>query len=360
MKVCFFSSDISRTGGTERVSLIIANELVKRGYEVCFLSLFRGDTTKFTRHDSIKLFSLHMENKTGFVERKIFPYVRLLRFLKKENPDVLINIDVILCLYSLPLRFFVKTKMIAWEHFNFRTNCGVKNRDRARKLAAKLADQIVVLTKADLEEYNKNLTIEHNIEHIYNPIVEVEKNISYANKENIVIASGRLAPPKNFLELLKIWALIEPDFPEWKLFICGSGEEENELKDFAKKNKLCNVTFAGFVENIEELYNKSKIMVMTSRYEGFPMVLLEGQTAGLPIVSYDCFTGPKEIVISGRNGYLVQQGDRDVFSEKLKGLMNNEDARKTFSMNAFKDSNRFKKDKIVDKWEGLINGLFEK
>ena len=85
MKICFFSSNISKTGGTERVSLLIANELVKRGYEICFLSLFYGVTAKFDKHDAINLFSLHMENKTGFMQRKIFPFIRLLDFLKKKH-----------------------------------------------------------------------------------------------------------------------------------------------------------------------------------------------------------------------------------------------------------------------------------
>lgn len=354
MKACFFSGNISKTGGTERVSLIIANELARRGYEICFLSFSFGETSTFDKEEFIKLFSLHMENVTGFFQRKICPYIRLLEFLKKEKPDILINVDVLLCLYSLPLKFFTKTKMIAWEHFNFRNNNGVINRDRARRLAAKLADQIVVLTKADLQEYKKHLNIRNRIDYIYNPTVGVKKIVPYESKDNIVVASGRLAPPKNFLELLKIWMMVEERCPKWKLYICGSGQEELELRQFVRDNNLQNVVLAGFIENIEEYYDKSKIMVMTSRYEGFPMVLLEGQTAGLPIVSYDCFTGPNEIVIDGRDGYLVKQGDRENFAIKLVELMNDERKIKEFSVNGKEDSKRFCVDEIIKRWEEIL------
>ncbi|SCP96230.1 Glycosyltransferase involved in cell wall bisynthesis [Anaerobium acetethylicum] len=354
MKICFFSGNITRTGGTERVSLLIANELASRGYDISILSYENGEKATFEKEKEINLYSLHMENAKGKIKRKVFPYIRLLKFLKKEKPDVLIDIDVLLCLYSLPLKLFCKVKMIAWEHFNFSSNNGVKNRDRARVLAAKYADKIIVLTKADLEEYKKNLKIKHSIDYIYNPTVGDSAKVNFDLRENVVIASGRLAYQKNFLELLEIWNEIEANHSDWKLIICGSGEEEAELKGYVNKQQLKNVVFAGFVKNIENYYNKSKIMVMTSRFEGFPMVLLEGQKAGLPIISYDCFTGPSEIVIDGNDGFLIEQGDKETFVRKLDELMSNEVELTSFSENAYQDSRRFNIDKIVDKWEEIL------
>lgn len=354
MRICFFSGNIARTGGTERVALLIANELSKRGYDIRILSFEEGLKTGFEVYENIVLSSLHLEDSKGFFGRKIVPYIRLFKYLNNEKPNVLINIDVLLCLYSLPLKLFTQANMIAWEHFNYRSNNGVKNRDRARKLAARLADEIVVLTKADLEEYSRNLRIKHHIDYIYNPAVGEICDIDYKAREHIVVASGRLSYPKNFLELLEIWRIIEQKNKDWKLVICGSGEEESELKEFVCNNKLENVVFAGFVTNIEEYYKKAKIMVMTSRYEGFPMVLLEGQKVGLPIVSYDCFTGPGEIVIDGVDGYLVRQGDRENFISKLEKLMDNEDLLMKFSQNALIDSKRFDINEIVDKWESVF------
>ena len=354
MKICFFSGDISRTGGTERVALLIANELARRKYDVNILSMENGISTSFECDRHISLSSLHMEKVKGGIGRKIIPFIRLLVYLKKEKPDILINIDVILCLYSIPLKLFIKTKMVAWEHFNFRSNNGVKNRYRARKLAARFADEIIVLTQADLKEYQKKLNIRHFIDCIYNPSVGDVPNINFAQRENLVIASGRLTYQKNFLELLKIWRRVEAKHPNWKLIICGSGQDEAELKDFALNNNLKNVIFEGFVRNITEYYKKSKIMVLTSRFEGFPMVLLEGQKAGLPIVSYDCFTGPSEIIINGVDGYLIRQGDQNDFVSKLEMLMTDENLLKAFSRQAQMDSERFDLYKIVDNWESAV------
>lgn len=354
MKICFFSGNIARTGGTERVSLLIANGLAQREYDVSILSMEAGGKAGFGIDENISLSSLHMENEKGFLKRKIAPYIRLLKYLKKEKPDVFINIDVILCLYSLPLKCFTKTKMIAWEHFNYRSNNGVKNRDRARVLAAKLADQIVVLTKADLEEYKKYLKIRHSIDYIYNPAIGESISVDYAQKENVVIASGRLSYPKNFFELLQIWDNVWGDYKDWKLVICGNGEEEAELKKYVADKKIENVIFAGFVRDVEEYYKKSKIMVMTSRFEGFPMVLLEGQKAGLPIIAYDCFTGPSEIIIDGVDGYLIKKNNRDDFISKLKKMMNSNELLQTFSKNAVNDARRFEIDKILDRWEKIV------
>ncbi|MBT9009777.1 hypothetical protein BTI84_08870 [Lactobacillus delbrueckii subsp. bulgaricus] len=353
MKICFFVGDISKTGGTERVTLLIANELSKK-HEVSILSFQNGDKTNFEASSNITLSSLHMENAKAFWKRKILPYTRLLRYLTREKIDILINVDVILCLYSLPIKALVNTKMVAWEHFNFRNSNGVNNRSRARKLAANMADQIVVLTKEDLEEYQKNLKIKHKVDYIYNPTIQPETLPKNVERKNIVIASGRLAPQKNFTELLKIWSLIEKNNPSWNLVICGSGEEEIKLKKIAKEKKLKNVVFAGFVQNVEEYYQQAKIMVMTSRFEGFPMVLLEGQNAGLPIVAYDCFTGPKEIVIDGKDGYLIELGNKAKFASSLEKLMRNEELREKFSLQAMEDAKRFNIKEIAKRWEDVV------
>ncbi|MEH7483867.1 glycosyltransferase, partial [Neobacillus drentensis] len=111
----------------------------------------------------------------------------------------------------------------------------------------------------------------------------------------------------------------------------------------------------GFKEDIEKEYEESSIMVMTSRYEGLPMVLLEGQKKGLPIVSFNCPTGPAEIIINKRNGYLIEIGDQQGFIEELNELMNNPDKLKKFSANAIKDSEKFNLNNILDKWIELFN-----
>ena len=356
-KICFFIGDISKSGGTERVSLLIANYLCNIGYEISILSYSNGDSSEFFCDSRIKLHSLHQEKKVGFFERKISPYCSLYKFLKNEKPDILINVDVILCMYSLPLKFFSGTKMIAWEHFNYRETNGVKNRMYARKIAAKIADCIIVLTEADKKEYKKNIKLHAPIKVIYNPSVKEGTIKKSSEKENWIIASGRLTYQKNFGELIEIWNFIEHYARDWKLIICGNGEEERELKEKILQYNLKNIIMPGFCKNIQEYYEKSQVMVMTSRFEGFPMVLLEAQKNGLPIVAYDCFTGPSEIIIDGRNGYLIKYGSKEEFSHKLLELIKNEKLRTEMGINAYEDSNRFSIEYIASEWNEILKKL---
>lgn len=354
-RICFFSGDISRGGGTEKVCLLLANELYSKGYEISILSYNNGLKTTFKCNKNIKLFSLNMQNISGFISRKIKPYIALKNFLKKYPQDIIINVDVILCLYSIPMKLFYNIKNIGWEHFNFRVNNGTKNRDIARKIAAKYSDYIVVLTKSDLNEYKENLKLRTPITNIYNPSVE---NIIYnMKKKNYIMASGRLSYQKNFQELINIWIDISDKTKDWKLIILGSGEEEEELKSIIKEKNIENIKMMGYCKDICKYYAQSKIFVMTSRFEGFPMVLLEAQKYGLPIIAYDCFTGPSEIVINERNGYLIPLNNKILFKKAIIDLINSEEKIRIMSDNAKKDSNRFNLNKFIDSWINILENV---
>lgn len=348
--ICFFINDISSTGGTERITSWIANYLVENGYHITILSYRNGEVSHFKCNDKVKLDSLHLENSNGFIERKIKPYIEVKKFFSNNHFDIIINVDVILCLYTLPLKKMLNAKIIAWEHFNYRSNNGVKNRSRARKLAGSLADGIIVLTQTDKEEYSKNLNLHCPIFVINNPVEKNNHMKLNENKEKIVIAVGRLTYQKNIQEMITIWNSLGVETSEWKLQIVGSGEEKEILERMITELNIKNVEFMGFTNNPEDYYQKAKVILMTSRYEGMPMVLLEAQSAGLPIISYDCFTGPSEIIIDKRNGFLIPYGDKEVFAKKLFELINNEQLINEFSENSSVDSQRFSIDKIGEKW----------
>lgn len=354
-KICFFVGDMSKNGGTERVSSIIANELVKRNYEVMFLS-YKKCTKSFYYLDSkIQIYSLFKEEETGFLKRKIKPYICLYKFIKKLKVDIIIDVDIILSLYTIPIKTICKIKNISWEHFNFYEQ-KIKNRVRARKLAAHFSNAIVTLNKHDLENYKKNLKKIKKICYIYNPAILNSSKVTDL-KNNVVISIGRLSYQKGFDLLLRIWKQIEKENKKWVLLIIGDGNEKNNLEKIIKENELKNVKILPFQKNIEYFYENASIYAMTSRYEGFPMVLLEAQKKGLPIVSFNCETGPSEIVIDGRNGYLIKLDDISTFSNKLLNIMNNRDIIKEFSKNAIEDSKRFNLELIINKWIELIENL---
>lgn len=352
-KICFFSSDISKTGGTERVTLQIAEELFNRGYEVSILSYRGGVKPSFMCGNGIKFYSLHLENNKNFFSRKIMPFVKLLKFNKKNHQDIIINVDVLLANYTLPIKKLLNSKIVSWEHFNFRSNNGIKHRDYARKLSAKYADYIIVLTNADLKEYKTKLDLKCPIIRIYNPIVGNIKNCKLNNK--IVLASGRFTYQKNFQELIEIWHKVNKK--DWKLIICGDGEDYEEISKMIKNKKLENVIIPGFCQNMEDYYMKASIYVMTSRYEGFPMVLLEAQQHAIPLVAYDCFTGPSEIIENQKNGYLIEYDNREEFVEKLTNLMTDAKKLKQFSNYSKKVIKKYDIKNCIEDWENLIKEL---
>lgn len=356
-KICFFSGDISRNGGTERVATIIANGLVDKGLEVFFLSYSNGLQSYYKMDPRIKLYSLEMEKDTGFFSRKIMPYKKLISFFKTNEADIIIDIDILLSMYTLPIKKIIGVKVISWEHFNLLEN-RVKTRALARRLATFMSDSIVTLNKNDMENY-LNITPKHNknkIKCIYNPAIEMfTSKTRLINKT--VIAVGRLTYQKNFQLLIKLWKDIEKNNQDWKLLIIGEGEDKDSLHELIRTYNLKKVTISDFRDDIEKIYEEASIMVMTSRYEGLPMVLLEGQKKGLPIVAFNCPTGPSEIIINERNGYLIEMGDEKEFIKKLDLLMNDYQKLKEFSLNAISDSERFNLNNILNMWIDLFNNL---
>lgn len=356
-KICFFSGDISKNGGTERVATIIANGLAEKGHEVFFLSYKNGLVSHYLLNEKIELYSLNMQNYNGFLSRKIMPYKKLIDFFREHNADIVVDIDILLSLYTLPIKKIIKVKVISWEHFNLFSN-RIKTRVLARRLATLFSDKVVTLNKHDMANYLKITPKgrKKNIKYIYNPAINNSpKTTNLMNKR--VIAVGRLTYQKNFQLLIRLWKEVENSNPDWELVIVGDGEEKFTLEELMKELGVRNAKIIGFNDNIEKMYEESSILVMTSRYEGLPMVLLEGQKKGLPIVAFNCPTGPSEIVLNERNGFLINLENETYFIECLDNLMNNFELLKRFSKNAINDSERFNKDQIIDKWIKLFNTL---
>lgn len=356
-KICFFSGNIERSGGTERVSTLIANELSRRGYQVIILSYQFGEKSFFKLDDNIKLYTLINDKKINKLYKELKVRYMLYKFIKEHNVDVIIDIDIYLSLYTVPLKLFSNLKVISWEHFNLLNNNGVKKRDYARILASKFSDKIIVLTKEDEKNYRNKFKSIKNIEYIYNPSPFININLNDTKKEQLIISVGRLTKVKGFDSLIKAWSLIEKENPTWKLYIIGSGEEkENLLKDIKRFN-LVNIRIIPFTNNILDFYKKASIYVLSSRYEGFPMVLLEAKSCALPIISFNCKTGPKEIITNEVDGILVENQNVKQLAKAMNNLIKNDKVRYSYSMNSKESVEKFSIKNIVDKWEKIINNL---
>lgn len=360
LNVCFVSGDISRAGGTERVLSIIANELSKKvdKFNIHILSISNEtNTSYFKLEEKIKTGRI-LESKCINFKKEYFNIINSVRkYIKKNNIDVLIDVEVMASLFSIPATRFTKTKLISWEHFNFYEDNGSNLRVYARKLAAKFADCIITLTEQDKINYTNNLRIKGKIDYIYNPI-ESNNNETCDIKAKQIISVGRLTHQKGFDMLCEVAKDVLNANTDWKWIILGDGEEKEKIhrkiSEYGLDNKLI---LKGNVSNVEDYYKDSSLYVMTSRFEGLPMTLLEAKTYKLPIVSFNCLTGPAEIVKNNVNGYLVNPGNVEAMSNKLNILLKDENKLKEFSNNSQKDINKFELKAIIDKWNKLLMAL---
>ena len=358
-KICFFSGDITRSGGTERVSTVIANQLVKnKDLDICILSLWENNKELFFHLDSeIRRYTLFEKTTNG---KKIFKYILTVRqFVKRNNIDVLIDIDGILDMYSIPALIGVNCALISWEQFNYYYNPDGPYRKVTRRLAAKKADAIVVLTDEDKKNYEEASKIHGKIRRIYNPI---ESTIGVSNKYDVgskaIISAGRLTNQTGFDMLVDVADIVLKKHTDWKWIICGEGEERKALEEKIKEYKLeRNLILKGNVDNIEEHYKKSAMFVLTSRAEGFGLVLTEAKKEGLPCVSFRCPAGPGEIILDGVNGCLIDCFNIEEMAEKINMLIENQDMRKKFSDNAMVGTEKFNIDEIGKQWKELIEQL---
>lgn len=359
-KICFFSGDITRSGGTERVAVMVANELVKQAeYKICFMSLCEQRENSFFAIDKnierYKLGEKWISPGPGYIS--IIPKVR--KFLREQDIDIIIDIDVVLDVLAIPASWKLKTKVVSWEHFNCDYEMSVLYRKLIVKFSVKFSDYVITLTEGDKERYGCLTGRTKEIEAIHNPMKE---NIIVTDneKENWIVTAVRLVHDKGIDYLAEVAQAVLTKYPDWKWYVLGDGEDRHNLERFIRENKLeNNLMVLGLVENVEYYLGRAKMFVLTSRIEGLPMCLLEAKTYYLPCISFDILTGPKEIIEDGINGYLIEPFDCKDMSDKIIRLMEDEELQKRFSESAKINIDKFQLQGIIEKWNRVLKHLCE-
>ena len=230
-----------------------------------------------------------------------------------------------------------------------------------RYFGAKAADKIITLTIEDRDNYIRQYKIDSNkVECIYNWIDSIDIVEKYDINSKKLITVGRFDKQKGYDYLSKVAVNVLSKYPDWQWDIYGSGDEnikEKLIVELKEAGVITQVNFKGNVKGIENIYPNHGIYVMTSRYEGLPLVLLEAKQYGLPIVSFNCPTGPSEIVLDGENGYLIDNFDTNEMSNKICELIENEELRESFSRNSMNDTEKFNKETILQQWVDLIEEM---
>jgi glycosyltransferase involved in cell wall biosynthesis len=353
-KIIFFGGNLNNSGGTERVSSLIANGLARRGYQILIISNQCGDAPFFALDDSVRTVSIFQSAGRNILRTHLM-IARLRRLLVEEKPDVLISVESMLALFSVPATFGLPIRHICWEHFHFKNDLGMRGRRVARQLAALFCDDIVTLTDKDKLFWENGTSLKAQIHAIPNPCpFAVQIALTSPHDSRLVLAMGRLVPQKGFDLLLKAWAKVITAEPTWRLRIVGSGSAEHHLKQLCNNFGLSNsVAFAPNTSDVESHYREAAIYCLSSRFEGFPMTLLEAIAFGVPIVSFDCDNGPAEI-LAGTGAALVSPENIDALADNLLWFMRNPALRSVVGQAEKLRADIFQLDKVVDQWVELV------
>ena len=366
MKILFLLRFFPVYGGGETVTIKLANKLVEHGYDVGIF--FIWDKTR----ENPPFVDKRIKQ---FKANNIEPPVRVDNYkksaakqIKKELSRVIANFapDIITCLHSTVIEPLFK------DSFRQKLVCKILGDRNGKKWQAfkrslrlrknyKYSDKYVLLSErftSDFYELTK-LKDEGKVLGINNPAFFdswIEEN-ALENKENVVLFVGRFGQQKRINLILFSWHLLPQELKKnWKLVLCGDGVLWQEMIDYAKSLNLENIEFLGQC-NPAESYKKAKIFLMTSLFEGFGMTLVECQQFGCIPIVMDSFRALHDIVIDGQNGFITPNNEIEVFTEKLKGIMENNTKLHEMAKNAISYSKRFDVENIIAQWENLFKEM---
>lgn len=359
--ICFIVHDIYKMGGTETVTSILSNSLCD-SYNVYIISILKSqDRVPYKLDKKIKL--LYLNKNAVKLRKSIFKDSPIIKeYIIRNNIDVVFMMGCCTPPQCVLSKLSTKAKFIFCDHSSIFAQ--TKEKDHfVRKIANLFADKIITLTKRSMQDYERLLrTPSSKIDYIYNWIdddyIKSLENNEYNVNSKKIITVGRFSKEKGYDMLVDVAKLVFDKYPNWQWDLYGDGPEfgniKNKIEQFALQG---NLILKGQVSNINDLYKDYAMYVLTSYREGLPLVLLEAKVNRLPIVSFDCVTGPREIVEDKVNGFLIDCYDKNKMVEKICELIENEEKREDFSKNAYNNINKFSKENILNKWKNLIDTI---
>ena len=354
--ISFVTSTLN-SGGSERVISLLANALQERGHEIEIININRHEVF-YPINAEVKLTFVEEECGGTFIGKKM---LWLRSYIKKNRPDVVIPFMTDVECVTLASMIGLRIPVISSERYDPRaSNLQYKT---IRWLFLRLTTHLVVQTEDIKSCYSKALQKRTSI--IYNPVREDvsltpapspkgEGNQVEDGRLNRIISIGRLAPQKNFPMLIKAFAAIKDEFPDWQLLILGEGPDRGSLQLAVDHLQLTDrVLMPGRSEHVIDELRKSKLFCMSTNAEGMSNALIEAMCVGLPVVSTDV-CGAKELLCEPESGIIVPVGDTEALAKALRKVMSDEPLMQQMAERNLAKAEWFKQEKIVDQWEELI------
>lgn len=354
-------------GGAERVVANLANHWVAAGWEITVVTVAPATDDFYAVHAAVKRVSLDLAGSRPGLLPGLVRTVRrvraLRRILLRERPDVaLAAINTANIVLALAARGIPGLRTIGSEHnFPPKAPLGVIW-ETMRRVAYSRLHAVVALTQ-ECAAWLAGHTNACRIPVIPNAVVWplsrqepcVSPTVCCVSGRHVVLGVGRLSPEKNFGILIQTFARLATAHPTWDLVILGDGPERSALLAQAGAAGLTQRIFLpGRVGNVGDWYARAALYVMSSDFEGFPNTLVEAMACGLPAVSFDCDTGPRDIIRHGIDGFLVAPGDADGMALAVDRMMADAALRAAFARRASEVRERFSMQKITALWEELF------
>lgn len=355
-------------GGAQRVVSILSDHWANNGYVVTLISTF---TEKRKSHFQInKNVTLKYLTDSPIFSKKnplnlLWKLICLRREIKSQNPDVVISflarVNVATALSTIGIKSSLIICERTWPPFASLN----KKFLWIYRVLFKRAKQIIVQTQKSKAWMIKNFP-DTNVKVIPNPIIypvpvymeqSVSLNALILQNRKVILASGRMVKFKQFDILIKAFYEIKDKYQDWDLVILGDGEQKDSLNNLIFELKITDrVYFPGKVGNISEWYERADLFVMSSSVEGFPNVLLEAMSYGVPSISFDCDTGPRDMIQDGFNGILVDPIEKEAgLVNAMKKMIDDEEFRNDIANNSINMRDKYSVSNIMQKWNNILD-----
>ncbi len=378
-RIVYCTPALYSAGGVERIVSVKANYFAEQyGYDVTIIVTEGiGKSPFFPISDKVNIVNLNI----GFEElwnqpfwKKIVIYLfkqhKYRKYLKKEllrlRPDITIStlrreINFLANINDDSL----KIGELHLNRTNFRTLESSKFSLIQRLFVEwwknklvdhlRLLDKLVVLTESSVKEWPEL----DNVVMIPDPL-PIQVNSKSALTSKHVVTIGRYSFEKGYDLLLQSWAIVQKEVPDWHLDFYGMGDATTYKKQAAQLDiDLSRCHFYGSVSDVQQIYNNCSIFALSSRFEGFGLVLVEAMASGVPVISFACQSGPLELISDGHNGLLVPLGDVSAFAEKLIRLIKDPELRASLADNGLNTAQSCSLEKVASQWNALFDDVMQ-
>jgi glycosyltransferase involved in cell wall biosynthesis len=341
-------------GGAERVVALLAREWTRRGWDVVLICFEKADGTSYHwLPDEVRIVrrppaaarsparaALDMLGRIAFLRRTI----------AREKPDLLISFLTKINVLALLANWGSSVPLVICERNN-------PERQQVwpgwRRLQDRLAHRAMLILQTQASRRAFHHVVPGRVRVIPNPVELPPAEVDH--EARTIVAVGRLVEQKGFDLLICSFARIAAEYPDWKLVIWGEGPLRGALERSRDEKGLRDrVMLPGISREPGSWMRSGSIFVLSSRYEGFPNVLLEAMSSGMPVVAFDCPFGPAEIVRHGEDGYLVRPENADALAAALGSLMGDEPSRRRMGLAARKNVERFGLEKVLEQWDEAL------